>query len=97
MVMVELDLASGKKIVEVKRISMKKYLEILKRCTKTQMKGEDVVTTLESSDYRWEMIKASVGDQIKEDELDMVNGLKLEQAITEVNSLETSFQGKISS
>ena len=87
---VEVEIEGKKKMIEIKRVSFRKYLEILKKCTKTELIGDKIKTNLESSDYRWEMVKESVvGLTLMElDKIDMIEGMKLEKVVSEVNNFE---------
>ncbi len=80
------------KTVEIRSITMKKYLEIIKKASKTVMIGDKMQTDLDSSSFRWEMLKSAVGDQIDVEKLSMTDGLKLEEAVTEVNNNQISFR-----
>ncbi len=80
------------KTVEIRSITMKKYLEIIKKASKTVMIGDKMQTDLDSSSFRLEMFKSAVGDYIYVEKLSMTDGLKLEEAVTEVNNNQISFR-----
>ncbi len=93
MVDVEVTINGEKKTIKVEKVKFGVYMRLLRKCTKTEMLGSELKSTLDTTEYRWEMLKASVGNQINIEELDVPEGLRLEQIITELNS-EKSFPEK---